>query len=338
MQTTNDKLKCLEALESFINSLSQLDVFAELIEKTGINLLDIGAGDGSVAVPVLKILNRAGKAKYIGVERDNKFVPQIEEKFKSAAISCKVYPNDFRKIIDLLSKEQASIALASHLYTTTKMTEFLPMIFNLLNENGVIILVHNTAKSDVIKFRSLLDNLLKLDDQDYTKAITSTISQSNLVSITTTCESCFNFPKLIEEEWLTLKQIKQADYNNEYSNFSEKLSAAKNLIDFVISDKLEAFNENERNLILDKFKAFLIDNNYQFKSTCKIQVALSPKHTLECEKQFLQLKHKIEYLNEQPSNSNNLGYPGTLVSSFSVTSSQTQQSTETQSIGFSPTG
>lgn len=312
LENSNEKIKCIESLEEFTESLCQLDTFADLVDKTGVSLLDIGAGDGRVAAPMAKILNRSHKAKYIGIERDSKFIQQIEDKFESAAIPFVTYAQDFRKILQLLLKEQASIALASHLYTTTKMTEFLEMVFDILNENGVIILVHDTGDSDAVKFRSIFPKILQFSNNDYTKEIDNAFQQTHLNCITTTFESSLKFPELIDEDWEILKQIKQADYDNEYTFYSDKLRTTKNLIDFIISDKLEAFNDIERNEILDRMKDFLIQNNYQFKSLCKIQVALSPKHTLECEKQFLQLKEKIERPSKNNENCHGLSYPGTL--------------------------
>lgn len=290
---SSDKSKCVQALTQFTDELCQLDFISNLISE-GVTVLDIGAGNGYVGTQVAKILNKAGKAHYVGVERTTQFVYNIENHLKTEKIPFTIYAQDFRKILELLSTKSTNIALASHLYTTTPMIEFLPMVFNILNENGVLILVHDTTKADAVKFRSLFGNLCRLGGQDNTIEIDNAFNQSGLDSITTTYTSSLIFPNLSEHDWQSLKKIKQADYDNQYPDFSPELHAAKNLIDFVISDKLEAFNEVERNQILDQMKDFLSKHNNQFESTCKIQVALSPKHTNEFKKQFLQLKEKIE--------------------------------------------
>jgi len=222
--------------------------------------------------------------------------------------------------------------------TKVSMTEFLPMVFSTLLENGVIILAHDTNVSDAIKFRAKFGNILRLGSRDCTEEIASAFNQATLNSIATNYESCLKFPALTEEDWQKLKQIKQADYTNDYSTFSNEFQTVKNLIDFVISDKLEAFSNIERNQIIDKFRDYLIENNYQLKSTCKIQVALSPRHTLECENQFLQLKEKIECQNSiKVTTPLSLSYSGTLYSNKQNTvTTQTQE--EKPRIGFGFTG
>lgn len=331
LQYSNDKAKCTESLEDFMTNLCQLSTYSELINKTGINLIDIGAGDGCVALPIMKLLNKANKAKYIAIERDSKFVPIIEKKFETDKISCTVYPNDIRKILEKLANDQPSIALVSHLYLPTKMTEFLPLVFKTLVKNGVIILAHESNVTDAVKFRSKHANVLLSRKTDCTDEIADAFNMLELDNINTTYESSLKFPILKEEEWKQLYQIKQADYNNDYQSLSDNFKIAKNLIDFVISSKLEAFSDEERKVILDDFQKMLTENNYQLKSTCKIQVALSPNHTLECKAQFKQLKDKIENVNtkqdEKATLSNtksSLAYSGSLFAS-SVTEKQGDQ-------------
>lgn len=57
LENSNDKTNGRIALTQFINELCLLDVFADLVDKTGVDFIDIGACDGSMALPAAKILN-----------------------------------------------------------------------------------------------------------------------------------------------------------------------------------------------------------------------------------------------------------------------------------------
>lgn len=301
LQSSNDKEQCTAVLVNFISSLYGYNTYAELIHG-GVSLLDVGAGDGVVGHAVAEVLNQSGKARYIAVERDGKFEDPIKAKFNASSIPYSVYIKDFREILEPLSKENSFIILASHLYTTTPMPQFFKMMFDLLKENGMVVLAHDSMTSDAMNLRHKFGTLLKVSQRDCTKEIAQELSQQEyLYSITTTYESSLTFPELSEEDWAHLLTIKQADYTNEYAAFSEALLRAKNLIDFVISDKLEAFNQEQRTEILNHIRGFLAANRNQFKSTCAIQVVLSPHHTLECQQQFMQLKKKIEGVKGQAS-------------------------------------
>lgn len=290
LTNSNDKAQCEQALLAIVKDLSGLLIK----EKEEINFLDIGAGDGCMALPLVKDLAQSSQVNYIAVERDGQFAPGIQQKFDAEKLPCTVYSQDFRKILEQLGQGNPAFALVSHLYTTTPMPEFFPMIVNILKENGIIVLVHDTSKSDAVDFRAKFGSALSQVNRDYTKEIKQAINQLHYHSITDTYDSWLTFPNLSPNDWQSLKTIKQADYTNSYDHFSPSLKAAKNLIEFVISDRLESLSDVEREAILTQFEKTLSANNNRFKSSCKIQVVLSPKHTLECERQFLQLKEKIE--------------------------------------------
>lgn len=295
LESSNDKIKCIEALAHLMKLLVDIDTTTDEDGKKLIQLLDIGAGDGTPGLSLLSQFKSTINTKYIAVERDKHFVPLIKDKFQAAQIPHEVYGEDFRKILDTLSKTKSTIALASHLYTTTPMHEFFNMVFDLLHENGTLIMAHDSNASDAITFRCQFNGLLKAGNRDCTQDIAAALEKDELRAITIPYESTLSFPRVSEEEWAQLNQIKQADYTNTYAEvYSPNLLKLKALIEFVISDKLEAFSTSERSSILEKMKSTLEEKDYQFTSICQIQVALSPKNTLRHLSRFLVLKESIE--------------------------------------------
>lgn len=305
---SDDKAQEIKALDAFITQLCEFKSYTELMSKNEIKLLDIGAGDGLVGLKAATLLqskmNNKDQFNYIGIEANKKVFPGLEKNCtveKEKGMTCSVIQEDFRKIVNQLSKEPALIALVAHIYTGTKMQEFVPMVLNTLRQDGVCILVHEAAQSDAIVFRAKpeFSNILK-PNRDWTSEVEVYFIQANPHAITTTYESTLTFPEFSQENWLDLKKIKQADYQNAYSiseGFSENFKTLKNLIEYVLSDRLEAFNDEDRNKLVDEFQLFLKERNNQIKSICKIQTVLSPNHTPQCENEFLELKKKLERRN-----------------------------------------
>lgn len=304
MQRSNDKKAAIDALLQFMSQLSELPEIMKLMQSK-FSLIDIGAGDGVAISPVLKFFNKYGKVHYTAVEREKNFYPKLKENIELAEVEYQLYMEDFRKIEEKLINIKSNINVFMHLYSTTPPDELIAKSNSYLNVNGISTFVHNTSDTSMVTFRREFNDtfkqltgsakdLLKLADKDITEVIQGAVNVSNANSITTTYESILNFPTLSKGDWEQLKKIKQADYTNKYNEYSPELLAAKHLIDFILSDKLEAFSSSVRNLILDSLKEFLEKNKYQLVSYCKIQIVLSVSHTPEFLLQFNALKSKIE--------------------------------------------
>ncbi len=306
-ENSNDKARQKKTMENFIDNLVKNGGKEELLGKDNkVRIAEVGPGDGDITAHFLDTLTEKFGLKkddiiYTAIEQDKRFNDPKSEDAAQNVLKKAGYNNvtmidgqfgreDNREVNAQIEQHYGknNIVLAHHLYNFGKtMDKATEQFDGLMAENAVAITVHEKS-GDALKWRQQFPDTFRLGGKSRTEDIADKYNDAadkrNWSKFETTSQA--KVPKLREEEWKILENIRPGTHSTDYSKKApeerqEVMKTAIQEYEFFGNIPATSMRPENKAKTFPAFREMVEKNGYSLQSVSEVQTLLSRGHSRE---------------------------------------------------------